>query len=301
MKKISLLALLIVPLIWLSSCKSDDNKKDNETQDSTIVDNTNDQEDVQTFYLVPSPDDVFGFADDKNLQYNAELLNPTENLEKYNDTKSKEFNFGVYSADLAYCAASNKNDETVQYLNVVRELSQDIGLADVFNESLVYRIEHISPEKDSLISLSNDTYFDIIRYLERNDRPSTLATMAAGGWLECMYLVVNQTDYSSDNPTIQKIADQKLIVTNLEKFLEQEQDNPNIKAIIDEFQNIFKLYSELEVVETQDNNAPTTDNNETIIVVGGHSKFVISEEQYKNLKKYIIDTRNNLTKNNVSL
>ncbi len=291
--------MLFVPFIWLSSCKSDSDKTDN--QQDTVTTDSNTTNDVQTFYLVPSPDDVFGFADDKNLQFNSELLNPVENLEKYNDTKSKEFNFGVYSADLAYCAASSKNDETVQYLNVVRELSQDIGLADVFNESLVYRIEHVSAEKDSLISLSNDTYFDIIRYLERNNRPTTLATMAAGGWLECMYLVVNQTEFSADDPTIQKIADQKLIVTNLQKFLEQEQDNPNIKAIIDAFKNIFDLYAQLGVVELEDNNNPTTDNNETIIVVGGHSKFVITEEQYNNLKKYIIDTRNNLTKNNVSL
>jgi len=295
MKKLAFLLLILTPLFWTVGCKEDNSGKNN-NGDSVVVDDSN--KNVKTFYLVPSPEDVFGFADDKNLTFYKDLLNPTENLSKYNDVKLQEFNFGVYAADLAFCAASNKNDETVQYLNVVRELSQDVGLSDVFNESLVYRIEHISPVKDSLISLSNDTYFDIMRYLERNDRQVTLSIMAAGGWLECMYLVVNQVDYDKDNVTVQKIADQRIIIANLWRFLEQSKDDPNVKSVLDELQNIYNLYNELEAVEVENN--ITTDNNETVIVVGGNNKFVMNKQQYEQLKKYIVDARNKLTLNNVT-
>jgi hypothetical protein len=292
MKKLLLILMILGILIPISSCKKTDNKNKQKVDSVKISDNV----DVQTFYLVPSPEDVFGFADDKSLVFNSEFLNPVENLDKYNDTKLQEFNFGVYSADLAYSASASKNDETVKYLNVVRSLSQKIGLADVFNESLVSRIEHVTPQKDSLIALSNDTYFDIIRYLERNNRPATLAIMAAGGWLECMYLVVNQLDYSKGNPTLQKVADQKLIISNLMKFLEQNQKNPNVKSIMDDFKNIFDIYNQIKVV-TSDEITNTSDRNEKIIVVGGHTRFDISKEQYDNLKKSIISTRNKLTLN----
>jgi len=296
MKKILLILSLAVPFFWITSCNSGDNTTDQTQTDTSKVSNT---EDVQTFFLVPSPEDVFGFADDQTLTYDRTLLNSTENLSKYdNDIKLQEFNFGVYAADLAYSAAYSKNDETVKYLNTVRELSQDIGLSEVFNESLVNRIEHISPEKDSLISLSNDTYFDIIRYLERNDKPTTLATMAAGGWIECMYLVVNLTDYEEGNATIQKVADQKMIVSNLSKFLEQNENAPSVKSLMEDFKNIVNIYNNLDVKVDKDNNV-TTDNNE-IIVVGGHSKIVITEAQYNELKKVIIETRNKLTLNDVN-
>ncbi|MBN2662919.1 MAG: hypothetical protein JXR68_04655 [Bacteroidales bacterium] len=297
MKKLAYLVFFMVPFLLVMGCNPDKDTDDNTNLDdsTTVIDDGT----SKIFYLVPSPEDVFGFADDQDLIFNKDFLNPVDNLAKYNDVKLQEFNFGVYAADLAYCAASNKNDETVQYLNVVRELSQKVGLADVFNESLVYRIEHVSPVKDSLISLSNDTYFDIMRFLERNDRQTTLSIMAAGGWIESMFLVVNQTEYSDVN-TIQKIADQKIIISNLWMFLSQNETDPNVKAVLDEFKPIFDLYQSLDVVAS-DNNNIITDDNETVFVVGGNNKTLISDAQYQELKNIIVDARNKLTLNNVTL
>ena len=296
MKKLFIVLIVFIPVLIISSCKND-NKGNKTLQDSVKKENS---VDIQTFYLVPSPEDVFGFADDKALKFYSEFLNPTDNLNKYNETKSQEFNFGVYSADLAYCAAANKNDETLKYLKVVRELSQDIGLADVFNESLISRIENITPYKDSLISLSNDTYFDIIRFLERNDRPTTLAIMAAGGWIESMYLVVRQTDYAKNKVAVKKIAEQKIIVSNLKKFLEQHLSDSNVKSIYDAYKDIFDLYSNLEVVVDEKAIAPS-DKKGKIIIVGGKNRIKITQEQFNKLKKDIVETRNNLTQNNVTL
>lgn len=295
MKKFLIALLIFVPFIWLGGCKSDDETNNSDVDTTVVADN-----DVQTFFLVPSPEDVFGFADNENLSFSKELLNSEDNLSKYdNDILLQEFNFGVYAADLAYSASFSKNDETVQYLNLVRDLSQDIGLSDVFNTSLVNRIENVTPEKDSLILLSNDTYFDIIRYLERNDRASTLATMATGGWIECMYLVVNLTSFDENKELIREIADQKMIVSNLWKFLEQNKDVSSVKVLIEDFKGIVDIYDKLEVI-SGGNEHPTTNNSE-IIVVGGNNKIVISETQYNELKKVIIEMRNKLTLNNVTL
>lgn len=298
MKKFAYFVVFVIPFLLVMGCNPDKDTNDNIiTEDSTTV---TDDGTSKIFYLVPSPEDVFGFADDQDLTFNKDLLNPVDNLTKYNDVKLQEFNFGIYAADLAYCAASNKNDETVQYLNVVRELSQKVGLADVFNESLVYRIEHVSPVKDSLIALSNDTYFDIMRFLERNDRQTTLSIMAAGGWIESMFLVVNQTDFSDVN-TIQKIADQKIIISNLWMFLSQNDADSNVKTVLDEFKPIYDLYQTLDVVVSDNSNDIVTDDNETVYVVGGNNKIVISETQYQELRNIIVDARNKLTLNNVTL
>lgn len=273
-------------------------KKENKNQQQNADTIVNKQELNKTFYLVPSPEDIFGFADEKTLKFVSELLNPESNLNKYNEVKYQEFNFGVYAADLAYCAASTKNDETTKYLNIVRKLSQSIGLSDVFNESLIYRIEHISPIKDSLIAISNDTYFDILRYLEKNQRDATLSIMACGGWIESIYLVINQIKYSKESLIIQKIADQKYIVTNLWKLLEQNQQDQNVQSIKNEFEKIYKIYEVLEIKIDEKN--PTTSQNDKIIIVGGNLKVEISENEFEDLKKYINEVRNNLTLNNVS-
>jgi len=299
MKKLAFLFLLVAPFFLMVGCSCDDDTDNNSSSDDstnvTVDDNTS-----RIFYLVPSPEDVFGFANDQNLVFNKSLLNSVDNLSKYNDIILQEFNFGVYAADLAYCAASNKNDETIQYLNTVRELSQKVGLADVFNESLIYRIEHVNPVKDSLIALSNDTYFDIMRFLEHNDRQTTLSIMAAGGWIESMYLVINQTEFADGDPTVQKIADQKIIIANLWMFLSQNENDPNVKKVLDEFAPIHDFYQSLEVVASDDDDF-VTDNNETVIVVGGNNKTVITENQYQELKNIIAEARNKLTINDVTL
>ena len=291
MKK--LLLLFVIGVFVLGACKKE-KKTPKDVKDTTnvVTDTT-----VKTFYLVPSPEDIFGFADDPYLKFIPDLLNPVDNLSKYDNSKLQELNFGVYSADLAYAAANAKNDETKQYLKVVQDLSQQIGLAEVFNESLVNRIEHVAPQKDSLIALSNDTYFDIIRYLDKYQRNSTLAIMAAGGWLESMYLVVNQVDFDKDTNTVQKLANQKLVISNLMKFLSQNINQPNVKEIYDLLQPIANVYDQMKFVKSY-NQEPNTDNE--VFIIGGNKKISINKNQFLHIKQLINEVRNKITLNDVT-
>ncbi len=291
-KGIKLILLFLAGLIIVAGgCKQEKNKKQEQAQAGE-----QDSIAVQVFYLVPSPDDIFGFATDTNLYFEPKLLNPISNLDKYESTKLQEINFGVYSADLAYAAAFGKKQETKDYLNAVKALSEKIGLSSVFNESLVQRIDNLGTDKDSLISISNDTYFDIIRYLERTNRINTLALLAAGGWLETIYLVVNLVEYKENDRTIQQIADQKLIFNNLYKFLEQNLDDPNVKSVYDDFKPLKEIYDQLKVVKLEDSDQLQVTNDK--IIVGGNFKIVMTKEQFYKLRDVINTIRNNLTLNN---
>jgi len=292
MKKFYIILFILSIGIIFGSCKK-------EKKEQTSVPKENEQKDtlseIKIFYLVPSPDDIFGFANSSNLYFNPSLINPTENIDKYNNTKLQELNFGIYSADLAYCAAFAKREETKMYLNVVKALSEKIGLSEVFNESLVNRINNLGTNKDSLIAISNDTYFDIIRYLEKYKRINTLSIIAAGGWIETMYLVVNLTEYSQDNPTIQKIADQKIVFNNLYKFLEQNISDPNVKSIFEEFKKLKKIFDEFEIIETEDEHNLSVNSNK--IIVGSNVKIVMNKKQFINLVNVINEIRSDFTLN----
>ncbi len=291
-RSISFLTLFLLSILMINAgCKKD--KKTVPQQTPKVA--TEDSLSFKVFYLVPSPDDIFGFANDQSLAFKQDLLNPISNLDKYNNTKSQEINFGVYSADLAYCAAFGKKELTKQYLKAVKTISEKIGLSRVFNESLEQRIENLGTNKDSLITLSNDTYFDIIRYLERTDRINTLSLLAAGGWLETMYLVINLVDYSNKK-TIQQIADQKLIFNNLYKFLGQNLQDPNVKAVYDEFKPLKDIYDQLKIIESKDSNQIKASNDKYI--VGGNFKIVMTKQQFSNLRDVINKIRNKFTLNN---
>ncbi len=289
-----LFVFLSLAIIYSSSCKKEKKKKEvNKKVTTTLESQKKDSSEIKIFYLVPSPDDIFGFANAPDLHYDPALPNPPENMEKYDNTLLQELNFGVYSADLAYCAAFGKKEETKKYLDAVKQLSEKIGLGNVFNESLIHRINNLGTNKDSLISISNDTYFDIIRYLEKTNRINTLAILAAGGWLETMYLVVNLSHYSDDNPTIQKIADQKIIFNNLFKFLEQNLNDPNVKEVYNEFKPLKEIFDQLQIVEIEDKHNMSIDEDK--IIVGGNVKIVMNKEQFIKLRDVINEIRKSFT------
>jgi len=284
--------------IFFISCENSSNSKNDKEDDTTTVQLNEDE--TRFFYLVPSPEDLFEFTSDAQLIFNPDILNSTDNVEKYIDTKSKEINFGIYAADLAYCAAFSKNQETVEYLHVVRNLSDKVGISAAFDESLIKRIENIDDNKDSLKTVSSDTYYDIVTFLEKNERIGTLALISTGGWIESLYIVTNLiTKYQENSASIQRIADQKIIFSNLILYLEQNKDSEYVSKTLELISPIKQIFDELEVVKVEESSNST--NTDGKIVVGGNTKIKITEEQFKKLKETISKVRNNITTNNVTL
>ncbi len=91
-------------LFTLYSCDGN-NDSDNNDDSDTINDFTEINDENLTFYLIPSPKDMFSFTKKGDLSFSSEVLNPKENADKYIDSKSQELGFGIYSADLAYTAS----------------------------------------------------------------------------------------------------------------------------------------------------------------------------------------------------
>ncbi len=295
--KLLLFSILIITYsVVFVSCTDGTTENNTNNKEDTITENLNTENENSSFFLVPSPEGMFAFTQSGKLKFSGSFLNSTENVDKYIDTKSKELNFGVYSADLAYVASYNKYQESIKYLNTVKNLSNEIGISSVFNKSLIKRIDNIMNNKDSLIKITSDTYFDIVRYLEKNERNKSLALIVAGGWVESLFIVTNLvTEYSDKDETIQLIADQKVVFQNLMALLDQNKEAESVKTTIEQLKPIQNIFDKLETVKTDEKVKNTSDK----IVVGGNTKIKISEEQFKSLKQAINKVRNSITNNNV--
>ncbi len=282
---------IIFMLFWFSAC-GDDTEKNDTKEDVVSEDVIQITDDNLITYLIPSPKDMFAFTKDGNLEFSENVLNKKENAEKYMDTKSLEVGFGIYSADLAYTAAFNQTGTAGEYIKIVEGLSDKIGIGSVFSESLIVRFKNIE-SKDSLLKVTNDTYYDIVKFLEENDRSTSLSLISVGGWVESLYIVTSLQDkFEQENDIIQLIADQKNIFENLVLSLQQREADENIKLIIKELSPIKEIYDKLEVVKIEQPKEKPSSKNQ--IVVGGTTKIVITKEQFVELKKSIADVRNSL-------
>ncbi|MBQ3657312.1 MAG: hypothetical protein II956_10790 [Bacteroidales bacterium] len=284
-------------LLGLQACNGGNNNQGNsgnkqETESDGFAE-SNDE--LTTYYLLPSPEDIFAFSSEK-LKFSSALLNPTDRANTYEDSKSKETNFGVYCADMAYCAVNGQNQDAVKYLAVLRELSSKLGLESVFSTKLNARIDEQIQNKDSLKVIANETYLDIKKALEVQGKNSTIAQISAGGWIECMYIIINSIDsFSNTDINIQQIADEKNVFESLMAYLEQFKSKPGIEETIEQLKPLGTAYNQLSVVVVENAGNQTTENG--AMIIGGNKKIEISEENFNTLKKTITDIRQALTSN----
>ncbi len=280
-------------LVAIQACSGNGGNKQDNANDG--IDEIQEIEQT-TFYLLPSPEDIFAFSAEK-MKYSSSLLNPTDKADSYIDTKMQEINFGVYTADMAYAAAFGEYKDAAKYLNTIKGVSSKLGLESIFTQALAARVDKFIENKDSLKDIANDTYFDIKKSLESTNRYATIAQISAGGWVECMYIITNSIEkFQESDANIQHIAEEKTIFTSLMQYLDQLKDKPGISSTIADLKPIEEAYAKLQYEEVASANQ-ASDDEDAPIKVGGNKKIKITEENFNALKSTIAQVRQQLCGN----
>lgn len=280
-------------LLSLNACSGNGGNTQQQTE-VTEVNEFAQASEQETFYLLPSPEDIFAFQAEK-LKYSSSLLNSTDKTSEYIDSKSQEVNFGIYCADMAYCAVNGQYQDASKYLNTLKDLSSKLGLESVFNQALANRVDQYLSNKDSLKVIANDTYLDVKKALENQGKNSTIAQISAGGWIECMYIITNSIEnFSTTDINIQQIADEKNVFEALMAYLEQYKNKPGVEETMSQLKPLEEAYGKLSVVVTEQANTTTESG---AMVIGGAKKIEISEENFNLLKQRITEVRKVLTNN----
>ena len=169
-------------------------------------------------YPLPTSFEVTKLLVEAGASYILNLCNPVDNVNRYISLKSKALNLGVYGADLSYATTYNQTQETMQYLDVSRELITDLEIEAGFNEDMVTSIERNLDNVDSLIIIISDSFFRTYNYLASNEQDDMSILVMAGSWIEALYITTQISMISKDNSEIiDIIAEQN---SSLEKLLE---------------------------------------------------------------------------------
>lgn len=247
----------------------------------------------QVYYQVPSPDEMISFIKDGGFDYNSTVLNPVDQLDSYVEQRIQAVNLGIYTADLTYMAAYGQFQESMRYFNVVIKLAEKLGISSAFDEALVARVKNNLNNADSLELISRDSYYSIVDNLEASQRGNALAAIAAGGWLETMYVVLNlMNEYKEGDAMLQRVADQKLVFENLVMYLEKYEDDRLVGQTLADLAPLKAIFASLEEEQTTTQIKKTKGQR---LVLGGTGKVNITSEQFDQLKSAVDALRNQWT------
>lgn len=291
--KLAIALLVGFPLVFLTSCVGDD--KVEETNDD-VVEEIVEEVKNESYYQIPSPDEMFGFIKESGLKYNKATLNPIQNASSYTNPRQQALNFGIYSADLAYTAAFEEYQESIKYFGSVQKLADQIGLSSAFDKSLIERVQNNLNNADSLVAITNTSYFAVVDYLEQNEQGDKLGLVASAGWLETVYIVCNSANYKKDKAAIDRLADQKLTLENLLAYLEKYNTSEEVNEVYGWFKELETVFAGLEEKSSGSGISLKKKEGAKKMVLGGGENIKITEEQFNAIKNKVNEIRNNIVK-----
>jgi hypothetical protein len=192
---------------------------------------------------MPSPIEMAILVKHSGGEYNASLLNPIQNIDRYATTGKKTLNMGVYSADVGYTSLYRQTQETVFYLNNIRKLSDAIGLSDAFDKSVFERVEANIENRDSLLHILSGAYDASNEYLKNNDRMNTSVLMLAGGWIETMYLAAH-LGASGGRPSEEiaaRVAQQDVVLKKILTAMRMLDGDPLLSEMAEKLEGLSKI------------------------------------------------------------
>lgn len=251
MKKNFKIFLLVI--ILGSACNNKVEKKGKELDNqNTIKSTANFEIIVYTKYEIPLNIDLINFLYQNGIEFNQEILNPLSNREGYFTEISKALNLGIYTSDLAYCTVFYKSQLSLEYFDANRLLAQELGFSEGYDKVYYQRLERNASNKDSLKRIAEESYWKACNFLEDNNKNNILPFVVFGGWIETMYLFVEQNQKNPEKEILKKqIIIQNDVVSNIIKYLYEVMIetsayyyNEELKIIIAELKVLDKLYKD---------------------------------------------------------
>lgn len=244
----------------------------------------------KVFFNLPSPVELTQTILSAKHSFNSDLLNSTKNANNYNSSVKKALNFGVYGTDLCYCRVYDQLQESINYLSVIREISDDLQIPEEDGANAIDRIEKNLSNRDSIFRIIADTYAEADSYLKENERNEAAVYILVGGWIEGMFFATNIAKENNKNEEIiNQIAEQKFSLSNLILLIRSYTNNPIIGEIIPHLNQLNKIYEGVHI--SYEKPVVVTDNQTNVTTINNETTVTISDEQIQEITDIVKNIR----------
>jgi hypothetical protein len=296
------LYIVIIFFIFLTSCAENEV---NENEVNKIFESVfNQQTDsafsekmIKIFYKEPSPLEMATLMQRTNGNFYKDLLSNTVNIERFSTSADMALNIGVYGVDLSYAKIFNKNQEALNSLGALKELSSKIGIPDEHAASVFTEMEKNIATNDSLLVIINRTYSKADQFLKDNDRRSTATLIITGGWIEALYIATNIYNREENHEDIlERIVVQKFSLNTLIQLLSENQNDKTVTVYLKKLLLLKKVYDKIEI-NFINKEIVEVDKVNKVITIKGNEALDITNEELDNIATIVASLRNAIVKN----
>ncbi len=276
---IPVLLLVILLSLCISCGRSSEEKNEEKTlieQDFDIEEEFGELTEVKAiFYDMYSPVKAHRLYQQLNVIFDPSILNPVDNLVRYNSSNKVAVNLGIYGADMSYCHMFGQTQEALNYLSAVYRLAERLGIASTFIDQAANASDRSLNHPDSLFDIASNIYIAAEKQLQDSERTGAASLILAGGWIEALYIAI--TFYDEQNPVSnleEQILTQKYSLDRLVALLSNHQDNEFIAKYLLMIRQLKRIYDRIEILFDQDDLHIDTSEK---TIESDEPKFIYSE------------------------
>lgn len=184
-------------------------------------------------YPIPTSFEVTNMLQEAKAAFVINITNSVENVDKYETQRDKAMNLGIYGADLSYASTYNAQEETMALLKASKTLIDGMEIPGVFNDDMVSRVEQNLENKDSLILIVTESFYNTYDQLNKSGQDKMGFLVVSASWIEGLYLTCQLAISSNyDKRMMHIVAEQKksaeILAENATKY---GKEDPDIEAI----------------------------------------------------------------------
>jgi hypothetical protein len=265
-----IIIFLVLSFTGLTSCRDKASAKKQDIKEAEQVESIK-KELEKNVYPLPTSVAVIKMLTELEVGFILGITNPAENVKKYYTSASRSINLGVYGADLSYATLYNIQQEVNSYMDVIRNIANDLNMSKIYNAALYDSIKKNFDNRDRLVQILTNAFNDTYSYMSENDQQTLALLVVGGAWVEGMYLTTHISEAAYQVAGISKVLlDQK---KSFELYLDITKpylNDPMISDFINNLEPIKKVYAGLGTSLTFENikditTAITTIRNKIIL------------------------------------
>jgi hypothetical protein len=201
------------------------------------------------FNSMPDRKEILKLIEDHTIDYNPDLLNDPNSVDKYTIESTKAANLGIYGSDLSIASAFEQTQESIVFLKCVNRLAGDLGVNRAFDQKMFDRMEANKSSKDSTLEIITKAFKSADQILKTNNRPATSAIILAGAWIEGLYVSCKITESLNSDEVAKSILKQEESLKNLIVLLEGSKLDDRSDYILNGLKILHNTFKETAGIE----------------------------------------------------